>query len=198
MQTQPAHSTFWFPHPYLRPLSLRTRAQGCDKPLGDRWRDSEMASLWGKIGPKLFKGVRLFSREHQIRRSMGVGVSGSHWKLCVSIHGTYTMHIYTEMCVYPHTPDSTACFWSESCGSALVFLPSVLDQSVFLQTDKALFQVQCTLLLLHCHQKLLMKCLIFLWGYLDLVDFPDGTFRSGTWNFPFAYLCYVKSVTEHT
>lgn len=65
------------------------------------------------------------------------------------------------------------------------------------QTDKALFKVQCTLWLLHCHQKPLTKCLISLWGYLFLVHLPNGTFSSGTWNFPFDHLCYTKSVTGH-
>lgn len=30
------------------------------------------------------------------------------------------------------------------------------------------------------------------------VDLPDGTFASGTWNFPFAYLCCVQSVMGHS
>lgn len=35
-------------------------------------------------------------------------------------------------------------------------------------------------------------------GYLYLVDFPDGTFGSGAWNFSFAHLCCVKSAIGHT
>lgn len=87
--------------------------------------------------------------------------------------------------------------WKLWLSAALVFLPSILGQSTFLQTDKALFKVQCTLLLLHCHQKPLTKCLTSLWGYLCLVDLCDGTFGSETWNFPFAHLCCIKSVIGH-
>ena len=107
------------------------------------------------------------------------------------------------VCVHARTHTHTSsivCLWSESWASvlSLFFLPSILGQSMFLQTDKALFKVQCTLLLLHCHQKPLTKCLISLWGYLYLVDLPDNTFGSRTWNFLFAYSCYIKLVVGHT
>lgn len=109
-------------------------------------------------------------------------------------------YVYVYECIH-HTHTQTLLSlplkWKLWLSATLVFLPSILGQSTFLQTDKALFKVQCTLLLLHCHQKPLTKCLISLWGYLSLVDLPDDTFGSETWNFPSAPLCCVKCVIEH-
>ena len=146
---------------------------------------------------------------HQIQGLMGVGCPAVLRALCAHQWDTDYVNSYKNeyvcvcacTCVHTHThTSSTVCLWSGSRASALslFFLPSILGQPIFLQTDKALLKVQCTRLLLHCHQKPLMKCLISLWGYLYLVDLPDNTFGSRTWNFLFACSCYIKSVVGHT
>lgn len=100
------------------------------------------------------------------------------------------------MCVRAHTHGvyTLPLKWKLWLSTVLVFLPLYCSVR---QTDKALSKVQCTRLLLHCHQKPLTKCLISLWGYLCLVHWPDGTFSSGTRNFPFDHLCCIKSGIGH-
>lgn len=107
-------------------------------------------------------------------------------------HARAHTHTGTRACT--HRFHTLPLKWKLWLSTALVFLP--FQARHVQQTDQALFKVQCTLLLLHCHQKPLMKCLISLWGYLFLVHWPDGTFSSGTWNLSFALV--LHKVTGHT
>lgn len=140
--------------------------------------------------------------KHQIWGLMAVGCQAALGPLCA--HQWYALCWFLGKCTHgythPHTPFTphTSQFAFEGKTGARSYpcflLPSILGQSMFLQTDKALFKVQCTLLLLHCHQKSLAKCLISLWGYLYLVDLPGGTFGLEPGTFFFAHLCCIKSV----
>lgn len=70
--------------------------------------------------------------------------------------------VCAHACEHTHTHKFHSLPVKWKLGLGAVLLSSILGQSMFLQTDKALFKVQCTRLLLHCHQKPLTKCLISL------------------------------------